>query len=54
MPRRRKKPTRKPKTRKGKSPRGRKPIFSDAQKRLLGRMIREALKEQLRGVVRGM
>lgn len=50
MPRRR----RKLKTRKGKSPRGRKPIFSDAQKRLLGRMIRSALKEQLRGVVRGM
>lgn len=42
------------KTRKGKSSRGRKPIFTDEQKRLLGRMIREALKEQLRGVARGM
>ena len=54
MPRRRKKSARKPKPRKGKSPRGRKPIFTDEQKRLLGRMIRGALKEQLRGVVRGM
>lgn len=42
------------KTRKGTGKRGRKPIFSDEQKRLLGRMIRGALKEQLRGLVRGM
>lgn len=51
---RRRKPTRKLKTRKATSARGRKPIFTDEQKRLLGRMIKEALKEQLRGVVRGM
>lgn len=54
MPRRHKKSAKKVKTRKGKSPRGRKPIFSDEQKRLLGRMISVALKEQLRAVVRGM
>lgn len=54
MPRRKRKYTKKVKTGKAKSPRGRKPIFSDEQKRLLGRMIRVALKEQLRGVVRGM
>lgn len=54
MPRRKRKAGKKEKTAKAKSTRGRKPIFSDEQKRLLGRMIREALKEQLRGVVRGM
>lgn len=54
MPRRRRKSTKKPKTRKAKSSRGRPAIFTDEQKRLLGRMIREALKEQLRSVVRGM
>lgn len=42
------------KTRKSTGKRGRKPIFSDAQKRLLGRMIRGALKEQLRTAARGM
>lgn len=54
MARRRKNPARKPKTRKAKSTRGRKPIFTPEQKRLLGRMISVALKEQLRAVVRGM
>lgn len=54
MPRRRKKSAKKPKTRTAKSTRGRKPIFTPEQKRLLGRMIRTALKEQLRGVARGM
>lgn len=39
---------------KAKGKRGRKVIFTDEQKRLLGRMIRGALKEQLRSVVRGM
>ncbi len=42
------------KTTKAKGKRGRKAIFTDEQKRLLGRMIREALKEQLRGVARAM
>lgn len=49
MPRRKKKAGKK-----AKGKRGRKPIFSDEQKRLLGRMIRGALKEQLRSVVRGL
>ncbi|MCK6499593.1 MAG: hypothetical protein L6Q38_08960 [Nitrospira sp.] len=49
-----KKPGRKPKTRKSRSSAGRPPIFSDEQKRTLGRMIRVALKEQLRGIVRGL
>lgn len=34
--------------------RGRKPIFSDSQKRVLTRMIRIALAEQLRAVVKGL
>lgn len=42
------------KTREASGQRGRKPIFTDEQKRLLGRMIKTALKVQLRGVVRGM
>ena len=54
MPKRKKRKAKKGKTAKAKSSRGRKPIFTPEQKRLLGRMIREALKEQLRGVVRGM
>lgn len=54
MPRRKKKSAKKPQTRKAKSTRGRKPIFKDEQKRLLGRMIRVALKEQLRSVARGL
>lgn len=54
MPRRKKRNVKKVKTRKGKSPRGRKPIFTEEQKRLLGRMIRDALKEQLRTVARGL
>lgn len=49
MPRRKRKAAKK-----AKSTRGRKPIFTDEQKRLLGRMIRGALKEQLRSVVRGL
>jgi hypothetical protein len=32
--------------------RGRKPIFTDEQKRVLERLIREALKEQLRSLVK--
>lgn len=51
MPSRRKTPKKKP-TRKSNA--GRPPIFSDEQKRLLGRMIRTALKEQLRSVVRSI
>lgn len=47
-------PRKKRKTIKAKGKRGRKAIFTDEQKRLLDRMIRGALKEQLRGVVRGM
>lgn len=54
MPRRKRKYAKRVKTAKAKSPRGRKPIFTPEQKRLLGRMIRGALKEQLRGVVRGL
>ncbi|MCK6473356.1 MAG: hypothetical protein L6R28_16555 [Planctomycetes bacterium] len=38
----------------GKSKRGRKPIFTPEQKRVLDRMIREALREQLRSIVRGL
>lgn len=53
MPRR-KKPTRKLKTRKAAGPRGRKPIFTPAQKRVLDRLIRVALKEQLRASARGL
>ncbi len=34
--------------------RGRKPIFSDEQKRLLERMIRVAMKAQLKGLVQDM
>ena len=34
--------------------RGRKPIFTDEQKRVLGRFIRLALKDQLKGLVRGL
>lgn len=45
---------RKRKTAKAKGKRGRKAIFTPEQKRVLERMIRGALKEQLRGVVRGM
>lgn len=41
-------------TAKAKGKRGRKPIFSGEQKRVLERMIRTALKEQLRGVARGL
>lgn len=50
MARRRSKKTRKASS----SKRGRKPIFTDEQKRVLDRMIREALREQLRGVVRAL
>lgn len=53
MPRR-KRLTRKPKTRKATSARGRKPIFTPAQKRVLDRLIRVALKEQLRAAARSM
>lgn len=38
----------------GKPKRGRKPIFTAEQKRVLDRMIREALREQLRSIVRGL
>jgi hypothetical protein len=34
--------------------RGRKPIFTDEQKRVLERLVREALKEQLRGLVKSL
>lgn len=54
MPRMKRKSVKKVKPAKAKSTRGRKPIFTDEQKRLLGRMIRTALKEQLRSVVRGL
>lgn len=49
MPRRKRKAAKK-----AKGKRGRKAIFTDEQKRLLGRMIRGALKEQLRHVARGL
>ena len=39
---------------KAKGKRGRKAIFTDEQKRLLGRMIRGALKEQLRSLARSL
>lgn len=44
----------KPKPAKAKSKRGRKPIFTPAQLNVLNRMIREALRDQLRRVVRGL
>ncbi|MCK6470924.1 MAG: hypothetical protein L6R28_04180 [Planctomycetes bacterium] len=44
----------KSRTTKAKSTRGRKPIFTDEQKRVLARMIRGALKEQLRSAARGL
>jgi hypothetical protein len=34
--------------------RGRKPIFTGEQKRVLERLIRESLKEQLRGLVKSL
>lgn len=34
--------------------RGRKPIFTPAQLRVLDRLIKEALKDQLRAVARGL
>jgi len=37
-----------------KGKRGRKPIFTGEQKRVLDRLIRTALKEQLRGIVKGL
>lgn len=45
---------RKRKIRKAAGKRGRKHIFTPEQKRVLERMIRGALKEQLRGAVREM
>lgn len=45
---------RKRKTRKASGKRGRKPIFTPAQKRVLDRLIRLALKEQLRTAARGL
>lgn len=42
------------KTAKAKGKRGRKAIFTDEQKRVLERMIRGALKEQLRSAARGL
>lgn len=54
MPRGKKKAAKKVKTAKAKSTRGRKPIFTPAQLNVLNRMIREALKGQLRSVVRGI
>lgn len=39
---------------KAKGKRGRKPIFSGEQKRVLLRMIRAALKENIRGIARAM
>ncbi|MCZ7647423.1 MAG: hypothetical protein M5U26_19565 [Planctomycetota bacterium] len=48
MPRRRAKPA------KSKLPRGRKPIFTPEQKRVLERLIREALKAELGRLVRGL
>lgn len=54
MPRRKKRNAKKGKPAKAKSKAGRPPIFSDEQKRLLGRMIRGALKEKLRGAARAM
>ena len=36
------------------SKRGRKPIFTPEQKKVLDRMIREALREQLRNIVRSL
>lgn len=44
----------KSKTAKPKGKRGRKAIFTPEQKRVLNRMIRGALKEQLRTVARGL
>lgn len=38
----------------GDTKRGRKPIFTPAQLRVLDRLIKEALKEQLRAVARGL
>lgn len=52
MPRRKEK-TAKKSSRMG-AKRGRKAIFTHAQKRVLDRIIREALKEQLRGMVKGL
>jgi len=34
--------------------RGRKPIFTDEQKRVLDRLIRNALKDQLRGLAKSL
>lgn len=42
------------KTKKAKGKRGRRPIFSGEQKRVLLRMIRAALKENIRGIARAM
>ena len=50
----RRKPGR-PKSRKTKgAKRGRKPIFTPAQKRIVERMIREALRAELRNIVRDL
>jgi hypothetical protein len=38
----------------GTSKRGRKPIFTEEQKRVLNRMIREALRDQLKNIVRSL
>lgn len=38
----------------GASKRGRKPIFTEEQKRVLDRMIREALRDQLKNIVRSL
>lgn len=54
MPRRKRKYTKKAKPAMAKSKRGRKPIFTPAQLNVLNRMIREALRDQLRRVVRGL
>ncbi|MBE7466592.1 MAG: hypothetical protein HS116_24245 [Planctomycetes bacterium] len=54
MPRGRKKGVKKAANATKGGKRGRKPIFTDEQKRVLDRMIKASLREQLRGIMRSL